>query len=54
MTTLLIKLMDAKSQRDIDKVIEQNICKVNPFNRKFLCSEANQAKRRINRKIKTS
>lgn len=54
MTTLLIKLMESKSQRDIDKIIEQNICKVNPFNQKFFCSEANQAKRRMMRKIKTN
>jgi len=41
--------MSAKSQREIDSIVEQNIEHINPFNRKFFCSEANNAKKRINR-----
>ena len=50
MTELIIKLSEATTQREVDRIVEQNIDRLkNPFNERFFCRFSNNAKRRINR-----
>ena len=49
MTNLLIELMDATSSREIDRIIEQNIDRIESTQRTYLCRAANKAKLRIAR-----
>lgn len=47
MTNLIIQFMEATTTREVDRIVEQNIEAMNPFNREFICKFANNAKRRI-------
>lgn len=48
MTDLIIALSECTNQREVDRVIEKNIKSVTPF----ICSFANDCKRRIQRERK--
>jgi hypothetical protein len=47
MTHLINQIMESTTSRNVDKIVEDNIEGLNPFNRIFLCAFANKAKRRI-------
>lgn len=48
MTNLLILLSECTSQRSVDRLVEDNVNSLpNPFNQRFFCHCANNAKRRI-------
>ena len=49
MTNLLIELIDATSSREVDRIIEQNIDRIEANQRTYLCRAANKAKLRITR-----
>lgn len=49
MTELILKLSEATDMREVDRIVETNIFRLNPFNRRFFCRFANNAKRRIYR-----
>lgn len=42
-------ISECRDAREIDRIVEDYIDTLNPFNRKFFCKFANNAKRRINR-----
>jgi hypothetical protein len=47
MTTILLQLSDAKTGREVDKLVEQNIKSLSARERIFLNRAVNNAKRRI-------
>lgn len=49
MLHLITQLIEAESQRAVDKIVEDNIYKIPGNQRSKLCAFANSAKRRINR-----
>lgn len=49
MMTLLTQIIEATDCRTVDRIIEQNILKVDASARAFLCQFANRGKRRIQR-----
>lgn len=49
MTSIILQLSESTSCSDVDRIVEQNISRLNPFNRAFFCKFANNAKRRIMR-----
>jgi len=49
MTTLLNKLMEARTQKEVDSIVTHNLLSVDEDNMSFFCHCANNAKKRINR-----
>jgi hypothetical protein len=42
-------ISECRDAREIDRIVEDYIDTLNPFNRKFFCKWANSAKKRITR-----
>lgn len=49
MTELVITLSECTNLREVDKLVEDNLLRLNPFNRTWFCRFANRAKIRIAR-----
>lgn len=49
MTTILIKLSEATTGRQCDKIVESNIERLSESDRNFICQMSNSAKKRIKR-----
>lgn len=49
MTNLISQFLDATDCRQVDRIVENNILKIDPTQRQHLCHFANRAKMRIQR-----
>ena len=47
MTNLIVHLMECKTSREVDVVVEKNIFKLSPSGRSHLCIFANKRKRTL-------